>query len=144
MSSGKIFNPESTTAGIIAGLAGPIFNAGRIRANIDASNEVEEQAFQTYRAAVLTALSEVEDALIACRRTTERLETLKKATAAAREASTLAQQRYESGVTDILTVLDAQRSLLNLEASLFNARADRTNSYIQLFKALGGGWSPGS
>jgi NodT family efflux transporter outer membrane factor (OMF) lipoprotein len=144
LSSGKIFNPESTTAGIIAGLAGPIFNAGRIRANIDASNEVEEQAFQTYRAAVLTALSEVEDALIACRRTTERLETLEKATAAAREASTLAQQRYESGVTDILTVLDAQRSLLNLEASLFNARADRTNSYIQLYKALGGGWSSGS
>ena len=49
-----------------------------------------------------------------------------------------------SGVIDILTVLDAQRSLLNLEASLFTARADRTNSYIQIYKALGGNWSAGS
>ena len=144
LSSGKLFNPESTSAGIIASLAGPIFDAGRIRANIDASNEVEEQAFQTYRTTVLTALSEVEDSLIACRRTTERLETLEKATAAAREAADLAQQRYEAGVIDILTVLDSQRSLLGLESNLFSARADRTNSYIQLYKALGGGWSSGS
>jgi multidrug efflux system outer membrane protein len=144
LSSSKLFNPETATASIVAGLTGPIFNAGRIQANIDASNESEEQAFQSYRAAVLTALSEVEDALIACRRTTERLETLEKATAAAREASGLAQQRYEAGVIDILTVLDAQRSLLGLESNLFSARADRTNSYIQLYKALGGGWSSGS
>ena len=144
LSSGKLFNPESTSAGIIAGLTGPIFDAGRIRSRIDATNELEEQAFQTYRAAVLTALSEVEDALIACRRTTERLATLESATAAAREAATLAQQRYQTGVIDILTVLDSQRALLNLESSLFTARADRTNSYILLYRALGGGWSPGS
>ncbi len=144
LSTSKLFNPETATASIIAGLTGPIFNAGRIQANIDASNEAEEQAFQSYRAAVLTALSEVEDALIACRRTTERLETLEKATTAAREASDLAQQRYEAGVIDILTVLDSQRSLLGLESNLFTARADRTNSYIQLYKALGGGWSSGS
>lgn len=144
LGAGKIFNPDTASAGIIAGLAGPIFDAGRIRANIDAQSAVEEQAFQTYRSAVLTALSEVEDSLIACRRTTERLATLEKAAAAAREAAKLAQQRYEAGETDILTVLDAQRSLLGLESNLFSARADRTNSYIQLYKALGGGWSAGS
>jgi outer membrane protein TolC len=105
---------------------------------------VEEQAFQTYRATVLTALSEVEDSLIACRRTTERLATLERATAAAREAAKLAQQRYEAGETDILTVLDAQRSLLGLEDSLFTVRANRAIAYIQLYKALGGGWSAGS
>lgn len=141
LSSGKLFNPEATTAGIIAGLSGPIFDAGRIRANIDAQNAVEEQAYQTYRSVVLTALSEVEDSLIACRRSSERLATLEKATSAAREAADLAQQRYQAGVTDILTVLDAQRSLLGLEDSLFNTRASRTIAYIQLYKALGGGWS---
>ena len=141
LGAAKIFNPETTAAGIIAGLSGPIFDAGRIRANIAAQNAAEEQAFQTYRSAVLTALSEVEDSLIACRRTTERLETLEKATAAAREAAQLAQQRYEAGETDILTVLDAQRSLLGLEDSLFTVRANRTIAYIQLYKALGGGWS---
>ncbi len=141
LGAGKIFNPESASATVIAGLTGPIFDAGRIRANIDAQSAVEEQAFQTYRSTVLTALSEVEDSLIACRRTTERLDTLEKATAAAREAAKLAQQRYEAGVTDILTVLDAQRTLLGLEDSLFSVRANRTIAYIQLYKALGGGWS---
>ena len=111
------------------------------RLNIDAQNAVEEQSFQTYRSTVLTALSEVEDSLIACRRTTERLATLERAAVAAREAAKLAQQRYEAGVTDILTVLDSQRSLLGLEDSLFNIRASRTIAYIQLYKALGGGWS---
>ncbi len=141
LSTGKLFNPEATTAGIIAGLSGPIFDAGRIHANIDAQNAVEEQAYQTYRSVVLNSLSEVEDSLIACRRTSERLQTLEKATTAAREAANLAQQRYQAGVTDILTVLDAQRSLLGLEDSLFNIRASRTIAYIQLYKALGGGWS---
>jgi len=142
--SGNLFNPETAAAGLVAGLSGPIFDAGRIRSNIEAQSAVEEQAFQTYRSTVLTALSEVENSLIACRRTTERLATLEKATAAAREAARLAQLNYEAGETDILTVLDAQRSLLGLESNLFSARADRTNSYIQLYKALGGGWSAGS
>lgn len=138
---GKLFNPQTASAGIITGLSGPIFDAGRIRSNINAQSAVEEQAFQTYRSTILTALSEVEDSLIACRRTTERLAILEKATAAAREAARLAQQRYQAGVTDILTVLDAERSLLGLEASLFSVRANRTIAYIQLYKALGGGWS---
>lgn len=141
LSSGKLFNPETASASIIAGLTAPIFDAGRIRANIDAQNEVEEQALLAYQSVVLTALSEVEDSLIACRRTSERLDTLEKATAAAREAADLAQKRYQAGVIDILTVLDSQRSLLSLESSLFSVRADRTIAYIQLYKALGGGWS---
>lgn len=144
LSSGKLFNPETATASIIAGLTGPIFDAGRIRANIAAQNAVEQQTFQTYRSVVLTALSETEDSLIACRRSSERLAILEIATSAAREAADLAQKRYQAGETDILTVLDAQRSLLGLESSLFSVRADRTNAYIQLYKALGGGWSADS
>jgi NodT family efflux transporter outer membrane factor (OMF) lipoprotein len=141
LSAGKLFDPQTTSADLIAGLTGPIFDAGRIRANIEAQGAVEEQAVQSYRSAILTALSEVEDSLIACRRGSERLGTLEKATAAAREAAELAQQRYEAGVTDLLTVLDSQRTLLGLEDSLLTVRADVTIAYIQLYKALGGGWS---
>ena len=141
LSTGKLFNPETTAAGFAAGITSPIFDAGRIRSNIEAQSAAEEQAYQTYRATVLTALSEVEDSLIACRRTSERLAILEKATVSAREAALLAQQRYEAGITDILTVLDSQRTLLGLEDSLFNVRASRTIAYIQLYKALGGGWS---
>jgi len=137
----KLFNPQTTSASVIAGVTSPIFDAGRIKANIEAQNAVEEQTWQTYRSTVLGALSEVEDSLIACRRSTERLAILEKATAAAREAADLAQKRYQAGVTDILTVLDSQRSLLGLENNLFSVRADRAVAYIQLYKALGGGWS---
>ena len=99
---------------------------------------------QTYRSAVLTALSEVEDALIACRRSAERLTILEKATRLARESDQLARQRYEAGEIDFLSVLDSQRTLLGLEDSLLSSRADRTTAYIRLYQALGGGWSPDS
>jgi NodT family efflux transporter outer membrane factor (OMF) lipoprotein len=144
LSAGKVFNPEIISGNVIAGLTGPIFDAGRIRASIEARGAAQDQAVQTYRAAVLTALSEVEDSLIACRLSAERLATLEKATASAREAADLAQQRYDAGVIDVLTVLDSQRSLLGLEDSLFTVRTDHTTAYIQLYKALGGGWSAGS
>ena len=99
---------------------------------------------QTYRSAVLTGLSEVEDALIACRRSAERLETLEKATRLARESDQLARQRYEAGEIDFLAVLDSQRTLLALEDSLISSRTDRTTAYIRLYQALGGGWASAS
>lgn len=144
LGSGKVFDPQSASAGMAAGITSPIFNAGRIRSNIDAQDAAEEQAWNGYRSTVLTALSEVEDSLIACDRTTERLAILEKATGAAREAATLAQQQYEAGVADILTVLDSQSTLLGLEENLLTVRASRTIAFIQLYKALGGGWSPAS
>ncbi len=143
LSTGKLFNPQTSTAGLAAGITSPIFDAGRIRANIAAQSAIEEQSFQGYRSTVLTALSETEDALVACRLTAERLDILEKATTAAREADLIARQRYKTGEIDFLSVLDAQRSLLGLESNLFTTRADRTNAYIQLYKALGGGWSAG-
>jgi NodT family efflux transporter outer membrane factor (OMF) lipoprotein len=144
LSAGKIFNPQTTGAGLIAGISGPIFDAGRIRSKIEALGEVREQAVQTYRSAVLIGLSEVEDALIACRRSAERLETLEKATRLARESDQLARQRYEAGEIDFLAVLDSQRTLLALEDSLISSRTDRTTAYIRLYQALGGGWSSAS
>jgi multidrug efflux system outer membrane protein len=140
----KLFNPEAAAGSLIAGISGPIFDAGRIRANIASQGEAQEQALLSYESTVLTALSEVEDALIACRRTEERLESTEKAAAAGREASKLATQRYRTGVIDFLNVLDAQRNDLAQEESLINVRADRAAAHVQLYKALGGGWSAGS
>ncbi len=140
LGAAKLFSPQAASAGLVAGLAGPIFDAGRIRANIEANDAATEQALQNYRATVLLALSEVEDALIAVRRSTERLATLEKATELAREADELARQRYEAGEIDFLQVLDSQRTLLGSEESLLAARTDRTTAYIRLYQALGGGW----
>lgn len=144
VTSEKLFNPESAASSLIAGISGPIFDAGRIRANIAAQSAAEEQALLSYQSAVLTALSEVEDALIACRRTEERIAQLEKASAAAKEAAVLASQKYRAGVIDITTVLDTQRNDLSLQESVAAAKADRAAAHIQLYKALGGGWSAGS
>lgn len=140
-SASKLLDPQTTSANLIAGITSPIFDAGRIRANIDAASAAEEQAIQNYRRIVLTALTETENALVACRRSAERLATLEKATQLAREADELARQRYEAGEIDFLDVLDSQRTLLNLEDNLLSTRTDRTTAYIRLYQALGGGWS---
>jgi len=139
-----LFNPQTTAASLAANLTSPIFNAGRISANIEAASAVEQQAIDAYRSTVLTALAETENALIACRRSAERLASLEKATQLARTSDQLARQRYEAGEIDFLDVLDSQRTLLALEDNLLTTRADRTTAYIRLYQALGGGWSPTS
>lgn len=140
LSSSKLFNPDQAAASMIAGLTAPIFDAGRIRSQIEVQNEQQEQALQSYQSTVLQALSEVEDALIACRKNDERETITQRAVDAARTAATLATQRYEAGVVDMTTVLDAQRSLLSLEDQGVTVRADRAAAFVALYKALGGGW----
>jgi outer membrane protein TolC len=90
---------------------------------------------------VLTALAEVENALIAVQRQGERLGILARATAAASEAATLAGLQFQAGQVDLLVSLDAQRTLLDLQQLEVTTAADRIAAYIQLYKALGGGWS---
>jgi multidrug efflux system outer membrane protein len=141
LSASRLLDPESAAASIAARIVSTIFDAGRIKANIEASRAEEEQAVTNYRATVLTALSDTENALIACRRSAERLATLEKATQLAREADQVARQRYEAGEIDFLDVLDSQRTLLALEDSLLSTRTDRTTAFIRLYQALGGGWS---
>lgn len=140
LSAGKIFNPQTATASLLNSLTAPVFNAGRIKAQIAVSSEQQEQALLAYQSAVLTALSEVEDELIACRRSAERLATLEKAGVSARAADSLARLQYKTGDADMITVLDAQRTSLAIEDSLIGIRAERAAAYIRLYKALGGGW----
>jgi len=144
--TGTIFSPEAaarTLAGsLMASLAQPIFEGGRITANIRINESQAKQAVYAYESTVLTALSEVENALVAIRRLSERLAILRKADQAASEASELATRQYEAGSVDLLTVLDVQRTQLSVEESLAITEADHLNAYIQLYKALGGGWLP--
>ena len=143
-SSRKLFNPENMAANLAGNITSPIFDAGRIKADIEAARASEEQVILQYRKTVLTALSETENALIACRRSGERLTILEKATQLARETDEVARQRYQAGEIDFLDVLDSQRTLLGLEDNLLATRTDRTTAYIRLYQALGGGWSAGS
>jgi len=132
----------SVVYSLLAGITAPLFQGGRLRAQVEAQDAVREQALAAYRQAVLAALQEVEDALVALVRNRERREALGRAVAAARNAAELARQRYSAGVIDFQSVLDTERSVLTIEDSLASTRADGVLALIKLFKALGGGWTP--
>ena len=91
---------------------------------------------------MLTALKDVEDALIALRGDRERLLRLQQAAEAAGNAALLARQRYSSGLVDFQTVLETQRTQLSTQDSVASASADLSADHVRLYKALGGGWRP--
>jgi NodT family efflux transporter outer membrane factor (OMF) lipoprotein len=126
---------------IAARLATTIFDAGRIRDQVEIQNAVQERALHAYEGAVLIALEDVENALVAFDNAEQRRVALGAAVSAARNAALYARQRYTAGITDFQTVLDTERTVLVAEDSLASTEADRVSALIQLYKALGGGWS---
>ncbi len=119
----------------------PIFNAGRNRAQFDATAARREQAAFGYRRTVLVAFREVEDNFAAVTRLREQLSALQAQRTALASALEHARNRYEAGYSAYLEQLDAQRALLNAELSLVQAEADALNATIGVFQAVGGGWS---
>lgn len=117
-----------------------IFAAGRIAANIEAQNEVEQQALLAYQKAVLTALGEVEGALVAYVKEQQHRQALAAAVAANQEAVDLATRLYAAGQTDFLNVLSAQRALYSVQDALVQSALALATDLIALYKALGGGW----
>lgn len=118
----------------------PLFDAGRIRANIEVQNEAQEQALLNYRATILGALHEVEDALVAYAREQEHRAALADAVAANRRAVELSTRLYTQGQTDFLNVLSAQRSLYGSENALVDSDRTVATNLVAIYKALGGGW----
>jgi NodT family efflux transporter outer membrane factor (OMF) lipoprotein len=140
LNAGDLLSPDNTVASLLGSLTAPIFQGGRIRQNILIQTELQKQALIAYESSVLTALNEVENALVAVRRLAERTATLDAAANAATTAADLAAWQYEAGQVDLLTVLDAQRTRLGIEEQQVSATAGLTSAHIQLYKALGGGW----
>lgn len=127
---------------IVASLTAPLFDGGLRQARLAQRRAQLDASQQQYRAALLDALQEVEDALVSVQSARDRLAALLRSQEAARNASTLATQRYEGGVIDFLTVLETQRTLLTVQDSVAVAQAELAQDHVRLFKALGGGWSP--
>ena len=127
---------------LLAGITTPIFDAGRLRQQVEIQDAVREQARVAYEQAVLGALEDVENALVALKRNTERGEALAGAAYAARNAAQLARQQYSAGLIDFQAVLDTERTVLTVEDSLAGTRTDGLLALIRLYKALGGGWTP--
>ncbi|MFC5051139.1 efflux transporter outer membrane subunit [Rubritalea spongiae] len=142
--AGNFFDPKQTIANAIASLSAPIWDAGRISRNIEIQTETLTQAYLNYEATVLSALSEVENALSSIDHLNEELEILQRASLAASEATQLAQFQYESGESDLLTVLATQRTELELDQDRISTQAEVLQAHVELYKALGGGWSTSS
>lgn len=126
---------------LLGGITAPIFNAGRLKNQVEAQDAVREQAQVTYEQAVLTALQDVENALVALARNRERSDALARAAEASSAAAQLARQRYGAGVIDFQSVIDTERTVLSVQDNLASTRADGVLALIRLYKALGGGWS---
>ena len=119
----------------------PIFTGGRIRANIAAGDARLQEARTRYESAMLTALEEVENALVAYAREEERRDKLAAAADASRTAVELARELYSRGLSDFLSVLDAQRAQYAAEDSLAQSQTAIVTNVVALYKALGGGWN---
>jgi len=142
LNAGGLFSSAALGHSLLASVAGTLFDGGRLRQRVEIQNAVQEQALANYQSTLLTALREVEDALVALANSRQRQDALSSAASAARNAALLARQRYGSGLIDFLTVLDSERSLRSVEDNLASADTARVTALIQLYKALGGGWTP--
>lgn len=117
-----------------------LFQGGSIQANIRVQQALRDEALLAYRKTVLTALQEVEDAMIAGSNQRKRSASLTDAVTANRRAVELSTKLYTAGQTDFLNVLNAQRSLYQSESELTLSNLATATSLIGLYKALGGGW----
>ncbi|ALK09102.1 efflux transporter outer membrane subunit [Blastochloris viridis] len=122
-------------------LSVPIFNGGQLRAAVDVTESQRDQSYIAFRAAVLTALEDVENALVALSKERVRASRLSESVQANRDATRLARQLFQTGSSSFLDVLDAERSLYSAEDTLLQSRVAISTDYIALAKALGGGWT---
>lgn len=125
---------------LLGGVALPVFNAGRLSEQVEVARAQAVQARLGYEKTILVALQEVEDGLIAVRTSRDEVAAARQQAEALRAGARLARSRYTGGVSSYLEVLDADRSLFSAELALARAESLRLVSFVQLFKALGGGW----
>jgi multidrug efflux system outer membrane protein len=131
---------SSSFAGLGAQLFGPLFNSGENQRRVEIEVARTEQLLNAYEQAFLTALREVEDALVATDTYEIEFEARRRQLEAASSAAELSWVRYEGGLTSYLEVLDLQRSLFSSQLKASESQQLRLTSMVQLYQALGGGW----
>lgn len=117
----------------------PIFNGGRLKANVDIAKSGAQQQYLAWKQTVLNAVEEVENALVALRNNYQTVAALRKVVQSYEEALGLARESYKGGATSLLDVLDAERNLANSRISLAASIRNLANNYVALNVAIGGG-----
>ena len=137
----NLVSGNSIQTSLTAALVQHIFDGGKIRANISARKEARIQAWLAYQKSVLTALKDVEDALARYGAEQRRNAELRTAAQAAQVAHEMAGDRYKSGLSDFINVLQTQAALYQAETQLAASDGLLDQDLVSLEKALGGGWS---
>jgi len=126
------------------GISGPgeraAFHRGRIGGEVAATEAAQKQALFSYQQTIQNAFREVDDALLDRAKSTQRLEALARQLKALRNYVRLARYRYDEGYTSYLEVLDAERSLFNVELTHTTTQNTMFRSLINIYKTMGGGW----
>lgn len=120
----------------------PIFQGGRLKANLALSRLQQQQAALQFRRTVLQAWHDVDDAIDGYGAEQQRTVSLQVAVVESERALEAAQRQYQAGVVDMLDVLTTQRIALDTQAALANSQAAAAIARVDLYRALGGGWPP--
>lgn len=134
--------PLAATFSIGADLLAPIFNRGRLRGQLDFATATQRESVERYRAVLLQALREAEDALAAAEQSRQRAGLLAEVSAGARETARLARLQYVEGVADLQVVIQAEERLIAIDDALAVATQERLEAAIDLYRAMGGAAAP--
>lgn len=135
------FNTGDALMGSVgAGLFGPVFQFGKNKRRVEAERERTEQMRLNYEKAVISAFRETEDVLVTIQTLEEELAQTEIQVAASANAAKQSKQRYDGGITSYLEVLDAERTLFEIELYHTDLQKRRLSAYTELYKVLGGGW----
>lgn len=138
--SSTLFERSSQTWQIGPQLSIPLFTGGKLKAAQQAAKAAAEQADRAWQQSLLSAVTDVEDALVALRQSQAKLAALREAEAASQKTEKLASDLYKNGLGDFLNVLEAQRTALAAQEQVVIAQREVSVSLVRLYKALGGGW----
>jgi len=137
----RLFGSSAEIYSVEGGVSVPVFRGGKLLNQERAARARADQAKSQYEQTVLTAMREASDALAGVRLNRDQIVAQQTEAQALRRAYDIAQRRYQSGISSYLDVLDAQRSLFDAELSLTQVQRQYLASTVQLYKALGGGWT---
>lgn len=136
----NLFNGPAKVWTFAAPLTAPIFTGGAIRGQVKSAEAVQKQALLNYQQSIQASFREVEDALVDQRKSREQLEVQARQLESLRQYARLARLRFDNGYTSYIEVLDAERSLFNVELSLAQTKGTLFQALVNLYKAMGGGW----
>ena len=136
----NIFDPEGRLIYALGSLTQPIFEGGKLRGQLQLSEETKKEMLLNYEKTIAGAFRDVSDALIAATKQRSTREQQEKLVTAAQDAARLARLRYEGGRTSYLEVLTTDSNLFAAQLALVNLREGEAQSLVQLYGALGGGW----